>query len=144
MKIISVDSKMKQEEIAKELGYSCSTLQRYGQDIKMHSPKKSITFKKRQMTSNDLERPQMNSKEPGFESLKCNRKINLKGGNPHVDNCTEGIDLIEQVFSSQYLAEFIEIIKNDSEVQKELTYTIEKYNRKSYCTQSKVGQNALI
>ena len=41
------------------------------------------------------------------------------------------------------MAEFIEIIKN-SKVQNEITQTIEKYNKESYLTQSRIGQNALI
>ena len=47
---------MKQNEIAKELGYSSSTLQRYRQDIKMQSPYKSNNPIKRQMTSEGLKR----------------------------------------------------------------------------------------
>ena len=38
MEIKSINPKMKQKEIAKELGYSNSTLQRYRLDIKMQSP----------------------------------------------------------------------------------------------------------
>ena len=34
---------VKQKEIAKELGYSNSTLQRYRQDMKMQNPYKSIS-----------------------------------------------------------------------------------------------------
>ena len=39
--------------------------------------------------------------------------------------------------------EFIEVLK-DSRVQSEISQTIEKYNKKSYATQSKIGQNASI
>ena len=46
---------MKQKEIAKELGYSSSTLQHYRQDTKMQSPYKSNNPKKCQMTTNDLD-----------------------------------------------------------------------------------------
>ena len=34
--------------------------------------------------------------------------------------------------------------KKDSKVQSENSQTIEKYNKESYATQSKIGQNALI
>ena len=42
------------------------------------------------------------------------------------------------------MAEFIEIIKRDSKVQNDITQTFENYNKQSYSTQSKIGQNALI
>ena len=42
------------------------------------------------------------------------------------------------------MTEFIEIIRKDSTVRNEITQTIEKYNKESYTTQSKIGQNALI
>ena len=42
------------------------------------------------------------------------------------------------------MAEFIEIIKEDSEVQNEITQTIEKSNKKLYSTPSKREQNALV
>ena len=38
MEMKSVNPKIKRKEIARELGYSSSTLQRYGQDIKKQSP----------------------------------------------------------------------------------------------------------
>ena len=49
------------KEKANELGHSSSTLQRYRHDTKMQSAFKSNNPKRRQRTSNDLERPQ---KEP--------------------------------------------------------------------------------
>ena len=42
------------------------------------------------------------------------------------------------------MAELIEFLKEDSKVQNEITQTIEKYNKESYSTQSKIRQNALI
>ena len=54
MAIKSGNPKMKQKEIAKELGYSSSILQRYRQDIKKQSPDNSNNPKKRQMTSKEL------------------------------------------------------------------------------------------
>ena len=38
----------------------------------------------------------------------------------------------------------LEMIKKDSRVQNEISQTIEKYNKESYSTQSKLVQNALI
>ena len=46
MEIKSVNPKIKQKEIATVLGYSISTLQRYGQDIKMQNPYESNNPKK--------------------------------------------------------------------------------------------------
>ena len=41
------------------------------------------------------------------------------------------------------MAEFIEIIRKDSTVQKEITQTMEKYNKESFST-IEVGQKAFI
>ena len=38
----------------------------------------------------------------------------------------------------------MEFMKNDPEVQNEISQTIEKHNKESFSTQSKIGQNALI
>ena len=51
MEIKSINPKMKQKEIAKELGYSSSSLQRCRQDKKMQNPNKSNNPEK---TSKDL------------------------------------------------------------------------------------------
>ena len=42
------------------------------------------------------------------------------------------------------MAEFTQDFKKDSKVQNEIAHTIEKYNRESYSTQSKIYQNVLI
>ena len=92
---------MKQSEIANQLGYSTSTLQRYRNDIDMLSPyrihanntnkqqkKTSNTnsnnnlhsehdLKRPQMTSNDLKKHQSTSNE---NSKKIKTQNNLKGG----------------------------------------------------------------
>ena len=66
--INSMKPKLTQKETAKELGYSTSSLQCYGQDIYLLSPYRIPTksYKRKQKISNrehDLERPQMTSKE---------------------------------------------------------------------------------
>ena len=53
------------------------------------------------MTSTDLKRPQMTSKEPLIDSFKSNRKSKLKGGYPKDDNSTQFGDLFEQAFSCE-------------------------------------------
>ena len=42
------------------------------------------------------------------------------------------------------MAEFLEIIKKESNVQNDISQTIEKYNKESYSTQSKIGQNGSL
>ena len=54
METKSVNPKMKRKEIARELGFSSSTLQPYRQDIKMISPYKSNNLQKCQMIAIDL------------------------------------------------------------------------------------------
>ena len=49
-----------------------------------------------------------------------------------------------KLFLLQEMVEFIEIFLKNSKVQNELSQIIEENNKKSYATQSKIGQNALI
>ena len=101
MKVKYENARMKQSEIANEIGLSTSTLQRYRNDIKMLSPYRINTsnnhkrtkkvkntdfdndsnheadVKRPQMTSNDLKRPQLASNE---NSKKTKTKNNLQGG----------------------------------------------------------------
>ena len=61
IKLRSINSKLRQDQIAKVLSYSSSTLQHYRHDIKLQNPYKSNGPKrtqKPQMTSNDLIRSQ--------------------------------------------------------------------------------------
>ena len=89
MRIKYENPRMKQSEIAKQLGKSSSTLQRYRNDINMLSPyrnnanntnkrtkkAKNTTFDNNLHNEPDVKRPQMTSKE----TVK-NRKNKLKGG----------------------------------------------------------------
>ena len=78
MEVISVNPRVKEDQTAKDLGWSSSTLQRYRQDINMLSTHRlsSNTDKRKrkisnqehdlerpQITSNDLKKPQLTSKE---------------------------------------------------------------------------------
>ena len=79
--------KMKQSEIANNLNMSCSTLQRYRNDINMLSPYRNSSnntkkrSKKAKIDDNsDLKRPQMTSND----SIK-NKKTKLKGGSVQED-----------------------------------------------------------
>ena len=85
MEIKSMNPRLRQDQMAKELGCSSSTLQRYRQDINMLSPygipPKTIKRKQKisnrehdlerpQMTSNDLKRPQLTSNDPEVKPKK--------------------------------------------------------------------------
>ena len=102
MRVKYENPRMRQSEIANQLGMSSSTLQRYRNDINVLSPyrinpnnvkkrpKKALNtdfdnnshheadVKRRQMTSNDLKRPQSSSN-------KTKTKNNLKGGSIQED-----------------------------------------------------------
>ena len=89
MRVKYENPKMKQTEIANQLGMSSSTLQRYRNDINMLSPYRinPNNTKKRSKKAKiddigDLKRPQMTSndvKTPSNETVK-NKKNKLKGG----------------------------------------------------------------
>ena len=127
-----INLKLKLSKIAEELCCSSSTLQRYRQDINMLSSYRIPNSNKReqnisnhehdlegpQLTSNDLKRLQMTSKDDDKTvSKKVKTKHNLKGGDPN-EGSISGSDPIEQVFSSKQMAEFKEVLKkNDPSIQ---------------------------
>ena len=98
MEINSVNPKLRQDQIAKKLGCSNCTLQRYRNDINMPSPyriqpnsnkkKQKIStrehdIERHQMTSNDRKRPQLTSKkvtEENVISLQTKSNYTLKSG----------------------------------------------------------------
>ena len=89
MKLKNENPRMRQSEIANQLGMSSSTLQRYRNDINMLSPyrispnnSKKRTKKAKIDDIGDLKRPQMtsnDSKTTSKEPVK-NKKNKLKGG----------------------------------------------------------------
>ena len=83
MELKSVNPKLKQKEIAKELGYSSSALQRYRNDIKMQ-----IFIN--QTIPKDLLRLQMTSKNTNEKAKEVkSKKKHLGGGGPN-DSSTRG------------------------------------------------------
>ena len=52
--------------------------------------------------------------------------------------------LLDKLLRLQKMAELMEIIKQYSKIQNEISQTIEEYNKESPSTESKIGQNALI
>ena len=87
MRVKYENPKMKQSEIANQLGYSTSTLQKYRNDIDMFSPSRiypnntnkrtkkvsNIKFDKNSQLNPDVKRPQMTSRQPQTNQLKINR-----------------------------------------------------------------------
>ena len=115
MEIKSIQSKMKQKEIAKELGFSSSILHRYRYEKEISSPYGSDDPKRSPKTSNDLKRPQMIS-EDAFQynklfSKKVRTTNNSKGGDPIDVSPSHGRDLFKQAFVLQKMAEFKENLK---------------------------------
>ena len=100
MKIKSVSPKMQQNQTAKELGYSSSTLQRYRNDINMLSPygiPHNDTNKKKQKSSNtnlddisnrehDVQRHQMTSNDVGKPATNTEPTVEriFKRGNKYI------------------------------------------------------------
>ena len=86
MKVKYENPKMKQSEIANQLGMSSSTVQRYRNDINMLSPYRinpNNTKKRSKKTkiddNSDLKRPQLTSNNSEKEPVK-NKKNKLRGG----------------------------------------------------------------
>ena len=110
MKVKYENPRLRQSEIANQLGISSSTLQRYRNDINMLSPYRNSTnnvkkrskkakiddigdFKRPQMTSND---PKKNSNEP----IKNKKK--LKGGSiPIQENIEINEHYLERILKKQ-------------------------------------------
>ena len=88
MKVKYENPKMKQSEIANQLGISSSTIQRYRNDINMLSPyrisanntkkrskkAKNTDFENDSHHEADVKRPQMTSKDPNRHQMKIARK----------------------------------------------------------------------
>ena len=111
MEIKSINPKLKQSEMAKEMKMPSFTLQQYRREINMLTPYRiSNTYARKQkpsdhdykMTSNDLK---MTSKDPIENDKPVSKKVksknNLKGGDPN-DNTGNRGDSVEQAFSSQW------------------------------------------
>ena len=94
MRVKYENPRMKQSEIANQLGMSSSTLQRYRNDINMLSPHritpnntKKRSKKAKIADNSDLKRPQMTSNdlETNSKEQVKNKKNKLKGGSIQVN-----------------------------------------------------------
>ena len=105
MEIKSINPKMIYKEIAKELGYSSSTLQRHRYDIQMQSPYKSNNPKRTQKTSNHLKRPQLKSIDSNendkLVSTKVKTKSSSRGGDPNDVNPSHRRFFLNKLFLLQ-------------------------------------------
>ena len=94
---------MKQKEITEEVGCSSFTLQHYWYNTKTQSSYKSNNPEKPPKTSNELQKPQMTSKD-AIENDKPSENVKTKNNSRLGDLNDEypnfGRDLIEQAFSS--------------------------------------------
>ena len=112
MRVKYENPKPQQSEIANQLGLSTSSLQRYRNDINMLSPyrihpnntnKRTKTAENTNFDNNshhehDLKMTSNDLKTRSSEPVK-NKRNKLKGGDPNIDNTTQGSILIEQAFS---------------------------------------------
>ena len=123
MEMKSIESKMKQSEIAKELKISPSTKQRYTGEVNMLSlhriPSSSTTHKRKRkisthtqhdlkMTSNDLKVNSNDLKKFSNEPVKTTK--NKLRGDMSDDNPTQGSVSVGQALSSNAMTEFIKIL----------------------------------
>ena len=123
LEIKSINPKLKQSGIAKELKISTCTIQRHGREMNMLSPYRispNTNYTRKQKISNiniddvklsskDLKMTTNDTKTSSNEPVRP-KKNKLKGGDPS-KICICGKDFIERAFSSNQMDEFIEIIK---------------------------------
>ena len=118
MKVKYENPRMRQSEIANQLGMSSSTLQRYRSDINMLSPyrispnnTKKRTKKAKIDDNTDLKRPQMTSnnvKTSSNETVK-NRKNKLKGGSLQ-DNIEINEHYLDKILKNNKIRTLIHVI----------------------------------
>ena len=119
MEIKSFNPILRQDQIAKHLGWSNSTLQRYRHHLIMHSPYRNLlnsnkrerkisnceqNLERPQLTSNDLKKPQFTSKESTNENVKSLQSKNKncsKAGSIHKNKEINGVHLDENLHQNK-------------------------------------------
>ena len=150
MRVKYENPKMKQSEIANQLGMSSTTVQRYRNDINMLSPYRIISnnVKKQPKKAkiddiSDLKRPQMTSndvKTTSNETVK-NKKNKLKGG-----SLQENIEINEHYLDKIHKNNNIQmelamqLSSNDKTVRNDTIQDLEEFNQQSLTTQAKKGE----
>ena len=151
--------KLKQSELANQLSLTCSTLQRYRNDINMLSPyrihpnnttkrtkkAKNTNFdnnshhyhnlERPQMTSNDLKRPQS-----GSNGKKVKPK-NLKGGFVH-DNVEINDQYSDETLDNNDIQMDLamQIISTDKTVRNDTMQVLKEFNSQSSSSRTKKGE----
>ena len=110
MRVIYENPRMKQSEVANQLGMSSSTIQRYRSDINMLSPYRINPNNTKKRSKNakiddnsDLKRPQMTSndiKTTSNEPAK-NKKNKLKGGGSVQENDEINEHYLDKILKKQ-------------------------------------------
>ena len=124
MEIRSNNPRMTQNQICKQLGTSDSTIKRYRDDIRMHSPYNRSKYKKKSnnKSNTSISQPQSNlqsvnesSKSKIIEKRIKNRlKIEIKGGSISDIHTIPGEELIEQTFESYKANSILENKQEDN------------------------------
>ena len=149
-----MNPRLTQDQIAKELGCSSSTLQRYRQNINMPSThripqiftrskqknsNREHDFKRPQMTSNYFKRPELTSNVPVVKFVKSKNKLK-GGGNIEIDdNYLDGI--LPNINLQTDLT--MQIISNDKTVRSDSVKDLKEFNSQSLATQAKKGEKIL-
>ena len=153
MRIRYENPKLKQSEIANQLGYSSSTLQRYRNDINMLSPyiiqinntnKRTKKAWKTNLDNNsyrdhDLKRPQMTSND----RVKPNKRNENTSNDGSVHENIESNDqyLDESLHNKNSWVELaMQIVSNDKTVRSDTTQVLKEFNQQSLTTQAKKGE----
>ena len=118
MEIRSINPRMTQNQICKQLVTSDSTIKRYRDDIQMDSPYKRSKYKKKNTKSNtSISQSQShttNETPKNNKNIKNNKKnITLKRDNPNEVHMS-GRELIEQVFQNGKAGSILESKQEDN------------------------------
>ena len=152
--------KLRQSEVANQLGYTSSTLQRYRNDISMLSPyriQSNDTNKRTKKASNtnvnnnsyrelENERPQMTSNDLKLTQTnsKSNEKNNdiLKAGSIHENIEIDGNYLDEVLDNNDLWMDLaMQIISTDKTVKSDTIEDLKDFNSRSLTTQAKKGEH---
>ena len=146
-----MNPRLRKDQVAKELGCSSNTLQRYRQDINMpsahrippiftkskqKSSNREHDFKRRQKTSNYFKRPELTSNVPVVKFVKSKNK--LKGGGSIE---TEDICLDEILPKNNLQTDLTkQTISDNKTVRSDTVKDIREFNSKSLAIQAKTKE----
>ena len=108
--------KLTQKEICKQLGFSDSTIKRYRDDIKMDSPYRKNTNKKkkpRQSQDTTMENISENKNTKPVSNKRSKNNV-IKGGNVSDTHTLSGRELIEHAFQNDKADSILENKQEDN------------------------------